>query len=407
MTAWRFQRSGNEGPARGRAGRRISVGRFLSSPLSVVMLAAGVVAFIVVGDDRGRTTGLKPPGVLTTYTWPIRALAFSGDGGRLVAAGADGSVDVWDFGSGRGRLGRFREGAAGGRLALSPDGRWLAIIESGGLVVLRETDGDAAHGVVRAFPESVGCVAFSPDGRLLAADGQRPRLRLFDPSTGRALWEAHGLSTPATAVAFSPDGRTLAAGGHDGEVALLDAADGRLRARVRGESPGPVLSLSIAPGGRTVAAASPFHDVALVRDVDAAATPSPSLPHPRGRRTAVAFSHDGRLLAWGTPGGEIELWDAAGGRLVETLRGHEGAVRCLAFSPDGAWLASGGVDGAVRLWSVGRRRQSASAVATSVCEPIGWAWATAGAPVPAAWDIVCGPSVAGRRRSSPIRCMRT
>jgi WD40 repeat protein len=66
----------------------------------------------------------------------------------------------------------------------------------------------------------------------------------------------------------------------------------------------------------------------------------------------LAFSPVGRMLAWGTIDGRIELWDAAVNRRISVFRGHSKAVVSLAFSPDSKTLASGGNDTTVRIWEV-------------------------------------------------------
>jgi WD40 repeat protein len=67
----------------------------------------------------------------------------------------------------------------------------------------------------------------------------------------------------------------------------------------------------------------------------------------------VAFSHDGRSVAWGFSDGVIEVRGVDGDRLLHTLHGHRGIVRTLAFSPACDQLASGGCDGTLRLWDLG------------------------------------------------------
>src|SRR5262249_55689112 len=89
--------------------------------------------------------------------------------------------------------------------------------------------------------------------------------------------------------------------------------------------------------------------------------------------TSVSYSPDGKLLAAGCADNQIRLLDAATGKEIRRLAGHQprtfnpprdaknpfdllvgsvgqGNITTLAFSPDGSTLASGGWDDMVRLW---------------------------------------------------------
>ena len=63
----------------------------------------------------------------------VRA-AFSSDGDRLVATGADGAVRVWEIGTGEVVAGPLRHASAVTSAAFSPDGRLLVTRDSAGLV---------------------------------------------------------------------------------------------------------------------------------------------------------------------------------------------------------------------------------------------------------------------------------
>jgi uncharacterized protein (DUF885 family)/Tol biopolymer transport system component len=66
----------------------------------------------------------------------------------------------------------------------------------------------------------------------------------------------------------------------------------------------------------------------------------------------LAFSPDSTLLATSGARGTIKLWDAAAGRELETLGGHNDYVHSMAFSPDGSLLVTAGFDSTVLVWGV-------------------------------------------------------
>jgi WD40 repeat protein len=65
---------------------------------------------------------------------------------------------------------------------------------------------------------------------------------------------------------------------------------------------------------------------------------------------AVAFSHDGSLLASASEDRTVRLWDTSTGQEVQKLEGHTSYVYAVAFSHDGSLLASASHDQTVRLW---------------------------------------------------------
>ncbi|MFE6833818.1 WD40 repeat domain-containing protein [Streptomyces sp. NPDC057705] len=273
---------------------------------------------------------------------PLRRLAFSPDGGRLLVHTEDQRVLAWD---------PVTRESLPDELALPAGTPWgLEFPVEGGPAELWTPSTDPSTPLVRpvSFKRRV---AFAADGRWAATVNGTGRIFFWGVEAG--LWATpqvpDGVSS-VYALAVSPDGRTLAAA-IDEKVALWDRTTRDPSGLELDADWASVLALAFSPDSRLLATGDLGGSIRLWH-LPAGTSRSLTLSGHVGQVYDLAFSPDGLLLASAGTDGTVQLWDVQAGEPAGgmPLTGHTGAVRGVAFSPDGSLLASAGEDGTLRFW---------------------------------------------------------
>jgi WD40 repeat protein len=216
----------------------------------------------------------------------VSAVAFSPDGKRLVTAGRDNAVKVWEVATGR------------------------------------EVFHLRGH---HSWPEAL---AFTRDGKRLATSGQDSLIRLWDMETGKPLVPPKGHSHTVWGLTLSPDGRHALTSGWDGSSRLWDLRTGLETQVFSRDGNSDALLLD----DRTVLTLWKgkwkFWDAVSGRE----RTPPGELA--RGSGTVCSLSPDGGTLL-SADQKTLTLWTWPGGKRLQQIAAEKDIQRALLMS-DGA-----------------------------------------------------------------------
>jgi WD40 repeat protein/serine/threonine protein kinase len=186
---------------------------------------------------------------------------------------------------------------AGQYLAISPNGKWVAVAET------------------------------------LRSPGRRPtsKVTVLEVSTGMVKTTLPEFADSVELMTFTPNGSALAL-----------VADGPLR-RLVALAPGAPPTPSVVPGKVQL------WDIESVKLVT-------TFEEHTDRITAIEFSVDGTRLVTSSLDKTARIWDVPSGKSEFTFEGHTMEVTAIALSPDGKRLATGGLDNSIKLWDVENRK---------------------------------------------------
>ncbi len=285
--------------------------------------------------------------------------ALTPDDRSLITASEDGELARWDLRTRRKtRTWRIETGLAPA-LAVSPNGRTVAVGSKHGVQLV-----DLRAGTVRtAAGDSAGSpswVLFSPDGKMVVATNRDKTVTRWEVESATPLETLRGHSNFVQQPVFSPDGQTLYTVSHDGTAIAWDLTGDRRLGRPFTFTHDRTFSRTgfdghpgrLSPDGRLIAVGLKERGIALWDARELTPVGSPLLGTD-GEVKSLAFSPDGRTLAAAT-GTLLTLWDVRSrSRLHEPLyAGNPSWVLAVGFSPDGATLASASSDFGLRFWDV-------------------------------------------------------
>jgi WD40 repeat protein len=258
---------------------------------------------VVTGNDAGLQLWDEAKLIrLLPSTGAVMAIAWASDGNALLAGRADRTIDIWDATKGEVTQRFVLSGVGGGYGNVTSVGFGIdenMVLGANGTIA--EIFDRRTGATVKAFGGAFSA-AFSRDGRRIVTGGDS--VAVWDVETGAILRKMQ-IPIATYAVTFSPSGTRIASGGDDGSVMLWDAQSG-----------------------------VPVH----------------ILKGHRGNVRVVAFSPDGQTLLSGGFDHKLKLWSAERGGFIRDLDGHQGWVRAVSFAPDGKRIMSVGDDGTARLW---------------------------------------------------------
>ncbi|XP_078281968.1 uncharacterized protein LOC144608246 [Rhinoraja longicauda] len=270
----------------------------------------------------------------------VNHCAFSRDGYLLVAGCEDGSIRIWNIGTGKHLLTAKGHKGPVKVCVFSADAKLFASGSKDCTVRVWDTDKGTCLHVLKGHVQSVESMCFSRNSKLLASGSYDNKAILWDPELGELVNIFAKHKKVIKACAFSKDGQYLATGSWDCTVVLWDVQTLQHQQSLRGHS----RKVScVAFSGIGMLASGSWDKTVRVWD-PVKGTLIFTLVEHNGPLMSLAFSLDAILLVTAAKDKKVCIWDCEDGTCKKVLKGHLNIVTCCQFSSFETLLIAGTSD---------------------------------------------------------------
>lgn len=195
------------------------------------------------------------------------------------------------------------------------------------------------------------CVDIHPvQQELVVTGGVDQTAIVFNRKTGKKAATLSGHSKKVNSVIFHPSETVIITASQDNTVRTW-SGDEYKPGNVFTQHTGEVTSLSLHDTGAYVVSASRDHTWAF-HDLESGKTLLQVKEPEEAALTCAMLHPDGLILATGTSGNLIRIWDLKSQKNVATFQGHKDHITDVRFSENGFYLATAAKDNLLKLWDL-------------------------------------------------------
>lgn len=277
------------------------------------------------------------------------AYVFSPDGKRVLAAGEDEMVRVWDLETGRCLRLLVGHHSTIYCVAWSGDQRRALSGDANGVIRVWDVESERCLRILEGHRDSVKTLTWDIDERLAFSGSYDNKVMIWDVELGRCLRTLEGHRDTVWSLALSPSGRRLVSGSLDTTVRLWDVERGNCLRVLEGHT---TWTMSVAWNEDERHILSGGQDKTIrVWDVESGRCLRILEGH-LGALWSLACSDDQRHALSGSDDKTVRLWDLETGSCLRVFEGHTDAVRSVAWSVDQRHAFSADMTGDVRVWDL-------------------------------------------------------
>jgi WD40 repeat protein len=309
------------------------------------VLSAGEDQTIQLWDVRTKKNIRK----LVGHTKKITSLAFDPGGILAISGGGGGELKLWNTRTG-GLIHNFvgHKGTVNG-VAFSPNGQRVASVDSLGQLCVWELTTSRLIQQLSESKTALQSVQFSLNNDLIMSAGGR-RIQLWDWQQKKILRAFTGHRDRVLCARFSPDGRQIVSASADKSIRLWDIESGREMKRMNAHQ-SEVRVVGFAEKGRLIFSAS-LDGSLKIWDSQSARQELQILNGHSAGVSSVALSQDSQLLLSGALDNVLQLWDRATGKALTRFSEHKDSITRVALSPDGRRALSADRSGQIIMWDL-------------------------------------------------------